>query len=128
MVDSGEFSVIDERASDEISETSRLYLNGHLAATFHLGLNHDHEEASLTLPSGAQDVSYTLCGVITITHHGHAETHQVSSEGWLHHPDGHRFEAVGTDHFSDFFLVDYDDPDAADHQVGQSAFCTAPNS
>ncbi|GBQ04722.1 hypothetical protein [Saccharibacter floricola] len=125
----GSFTVTDGRAHDEISEISHLYINDHLAATFRLDLNHSIEHATIALPVGRENVSYSLCGTITITRHGHPETHIVSSDGVLHHPDGHHYEAVGTRNFTDFFLVDEDENDpSADHKNGHSNRCTVSNS
>lgn len=83
------FTVTDDRAPIEVSEISRLYVDGRLAATFRL----DDKTPSLTkkidLPLGRINHSYALCGQITILNaEGRAETHQVSSEGTLTHPKG----------------------------------------
>ncbi|QDH15894.1 hypothetical protein E3E11_00525 [Oecophyllibacter saccharovorans] len=123
----GSFTVVDERAPDEISEVSRLYLNGRLAATFRLTLNHTLDETTLPVPVGRTEVPYALCGEITLLRNGRPVTHTVSSEGMLHHPDGQHYEAVGDNDFRDFFLVSYDDPSAADHKPGQSSLCVSPN-
>nr|WP_243443841.1 hypothetical protein [Asaia prunellae] len=82
------FTVTDDRAPIEVSEISRLYVDGRLAATFRL----DDKTPSLTkkidLPLGRINHSYALCGQITILNaEGRAETHQVSSEGTLTHPE-----------------------------------------
>ncbi|GAN89130.1 hypothetical protein Gbfr_003_065 [Gluconobacter frateurii M-2] len=124
----GTFTVTDERASEEISEVSRLYLDGNLVATFRLGLSKSRETKTIPLPAGRYDVDYALCGEITIMHNGHQETHQVSSEGQLHHPEGHTLDAVGSNNFTDFFLVDYNDPSVATHRHGRAAVCATPSS
>jgi|GEM_PF-2801341 len=121
------FTVTDERAPEEISEVSRLYLDGNLVATFRLGLSKAHETQTIALPVGRSDVDYALCGEITIVRNGHQETHQVSSEGQLHHPEGHSLDAVGSNNFTDFFLVDYDDAAVATHRHGRAAVCATPN-
>ena len=123
----GTFTVTDERAPEEISEISRLYIDGNLVATFHLGLSKSHETTTVPLPAGRFDVDYALCGEITIVHDGHQETHRVSSEGQLHHPEGHALDAVGSNNFTDFFLVDYNDETVATHRHGRAAVCAAPS-
>lgn len=124
----GTFTVTDARAHDEISEVSHLYINDHLAATFRLDLTHPVAQTSVVLPIGSENVSYSLCGTITIAQNGHTETHTVSSDGVLHHPDGHHYEAVGSENFTDFFLVDDDETDSsADHKTGNSHLCMTPN-
>ena len=124
----GTFTVTDERAPEEISEVSRLYLNGNLVATFRLGLSKSRETQTITLPAGRNDVDYALCGEITIMHNGHQETHQVSSDGQLHSPQDHALDAVGSNNFTDFFLVDYNDPSVATHRHGRAAVCAVPSS
>ncbi|QHI96391.1 hypothetical protein GT348_04790 [Aristophania vespae] len=124
----GSFTVIDRRAEDEISEVSRLYINGALVSTFALSINHDSKAITVPVPLGRLDVPYVLCGEITVNHNGHIESHRVSSEGVLHNPDSHYYEAVGTENFNDFYLTDYADPGAAEHQPGHSAKCAAPTS
>lgn len=122
------FQVHDTKAPEEISEVSRLYLEGKLVATFRLNLTHTDETKTITLPLGRTSMHYALCGEITIIHNGHTETHSVSSAGALHHPEGHLLEAVGTQHFTDFFLVDYDDAMTATHDRGPALVCALPNS
>lgn len=124
----GSFTVLDRRADDEISEVSRLYINGSLATTFSLSMNHDSQEVTVAVPLGRLDVPYVLCGEITISRNGHIETHSVSSDGILHNPDGHSYEAIGADNFNDFYLIDYDDPDSASHKTGRSKLCSLPTS
>ncbi|QDH23945.1 hypothetical protein D5366_00170 [Neokomagataea tanensis] len=122
------FQVHDTKAPEEISETSRLYVDGKLAATFRLNLAHTDETKTIPLPVGRTTMSYALCGEITIIHDGRQETHSVSSAGMLHHPEGRVLEAVGSQHFTEFFLVDYDDAMTATHTPGQAEICAIPNS
>ncbi|WP_081563212.1 MULTISPECIES: hypothetical protein [Acetobacteraceae] len=124
----GSFTVHDGRAPDEVSESTRLYLNGHLAAIFHLDLAHADDSAVIPLPLGRVDIPYTLCGTVTVMHDGKAETRDVSGDGVLHNPDGHYFEAVGSENFRDFFLMDENDPAATDHHNGNSSRCLSSNS
>ncbi len=121
-------TIIDERAPDEISEVSRLYLNGQLAATFKLNLNHNTEQATIPLPLGRMSIPYTLCGTITIMQNGHIETRSVSGEGILHNPNGHIYEAVSSEEFKKFFLINENDPDATEQKNGRPAICATATS
>ncbi|MFT8418034.1 MAG: hypothetical protein ABF636_04275 [Acetobacter sp.] len=123
----GEFTVTDEKADMEISEVSRIYLDGKLASVFRLDDSLRHKTVRIPTPQGRLDHTYTLCGEITIrTVDGRVETHEVSSSGILHNPDGHHFEALGSDGFTDFFLVDSQDPDAAERVPGRGEVCSTP--
>lgn len=123
----GEFTVTDDRAPSEISEVSRLYIDGNLAAIFKLDENVATLTKRIQTPMGRLNHDYALCGEITIVNaEGKRETHQVSSEGTLHHPDGHALEALGAEDFTDFFLRDPEDPSIAQHRVGRAGICAAP--
>jgi hypothetical protein len=123
----GEFTVIDDRAETEVSEVSRLYIDGNLAATFRLGSGVDRVTSRIQTPMGRVNHDYALCGEITIVNaEGRHETHQVSSEGILHNPDGHVFEALGADNFTDFYLADPADPSAVEHRAGRARACAQP--
>ncbi|GAN68907.1 hypothetical protein [Acetobacter orleanensis] len=122
-----EFTVTDGKASSEISEVSRLYIDGTLAATIRLDDQKQEKTVRVTTPTGRLKHTYTLCGEITIrTPEGRVETHEVNSDGTLHNPDRHHFYALGSDNFTEFFLQDPDDPDAAEHHPGQSNVCATP--
>ena len=123
----GEFTVTDEKADMEISEVSRIYLDGKLASVFQLDDTTRYKTVRIPTPVGRLDHTYTLCGEITIrTADGRIETHEVSSSGILHNPDGHHFDALGSDGFKDFFLVDPQAPEAAERIPGRGEVCSAP--
>ncbi|GBQ51042.1 hypothetical protein [Acetobacter ghanensis] len=123
----GEFTVTDEKADMEISEVSRIYLDGRLASVFRLDDSTRYKTVRIATPQGRLDHTYTLCGEITIrTPDGRAETHEVSSSGILHNPDGHHFDALGSDGFTDFFLIDPQAPEAAERLPGRGEVCSAP--
>lgn len=125
----GQFRVVDEKAPQEISEISRLYIDGDLAATFRLDSNTTHKIAVISTPDGRVEHTYALCGEIVIrTPDGVTETHNVSSSGVLHNPDGHIFQALGAENFTDFYLTDPDDPSVAEHQPGKNGVCTVATS
>ncbi|GAB6854592.1 hypothetical protein [Asaia astilbis] len=121
------FTVTDDRAPIEVSEVSRLYIDGTLAATFRL----DEKTPSLTktveIPLGRVNHDYALCGQITVLNaEGRAETHQVSSAGTLSSPAGHHLVALGDEGFTDFFLRDPTDPNVAKHHPGHAEICASP--
>ncbi|CAI9119683.1 hypothetical protein [Brytella acorum] len=123
----GEFTVIDDRADVEISEVSRLYIDGNLAAVFRLDEKSDRIVKKVMTPVGRLNHDYALCGEITITNdRGEKETHRVSSEGVLNNPDGRVFMAYGTNNFTDFYLLDPNDPNAVTHHAGATKVCAAP--
>ncbi|MFT8367439.1 MAG: hypothetical protein ABF888_02585 [Acetobacter papayae] len=127
MAHAGEFSVTDEKADTEISEVSRIYLDGQLVSTIKLNDMNRAKTVRVPTPTGRTEHSYTLCGEITIrTPEGRVETHEVSSDGVLHSPDGHHFFALGSNGFTDFYLLDPDSPETAEHRPGQSDSCAAP--
>lgn len=123
----GEFTVTDEKSDMEISEVSRIYMDGKLASVFKLDDATRHKTVRIVTPQGRLDHIYTLCGEITIrTTDGRVETHEVSSSGILHNPDGHHFDALGSDGFKDFFLLDQQAPEASERIPGRGEACSAP--
>lgn len=125
----GQFSVVDEKAPQEISEVSRLYVDGELAATFILNSDTTQKSETIHTPAGRVEHTYALCGEIVIrTPEGRTETHNVSSAGVLHNPDGHVFQALGAENFTDFYLIDPTDPDVAQHRPGRAEACTVATS
>lgn len=123
----GSFTVTDDRASIEVSEVSRLYIDGALVAVFRLDENTPSITKTIETPAGRINHNYALCGHITIlTPEGKTQTHEVSSEGILNAPDGHHLVGLGDENFTDFFLRDPSDPDVAVHRKGRAAICAAP--
>lgn len=123
----GEFTVTDGKADSEISEVSRVYIDGKLAAIFRLDDKNREKTVRITTPVGRLDHTYTLCGEITIrTPEGRVETHEVSNDGTLHNPDHHHLYALGSNNFTEFFLMDPDDETVADHHPTHSNVCSMP--
>lgn len=121
------FTVTDDRAPIEISEVSRLYIDGTLAATFRLDDHTPSLTRKIEIPQGRINHSYALCGQITVIDaEGRAVTHQVSSEGTLTRPENHHLLALGDEGFTDFFLRDPNDPDVAKHHPGHAGICMSP--
>ncbi|WP_254454852.1 hypothetical protein [Acetobacter estunensis] len=129
LAQAGEFKVEDGKASEEISEISRLYVDGELAATFTLDNRTPEKQAIIHISDTHADHSYALCGEIVIEGpDGHPVTREVSSEGTLHSPDGHTFQAMGAHDFTDFFLMDPTSPSTAQHTAGRTGACTVATS
>lgn len=121
------FTVIDGKADEEISETTRLYIDGALVGSFRL----DAATPQITLPitvAGAHGPhDYALCGEIVIRQAaGGREIHEVSGQGTLRDPAGHVFAALGARDFTVFYLADPTDPGAVTFQPGHSSLCQAP--
>ena len=126
------FNVHDNRAAREIGEATELYIDGSLVALLRLDDDRRQVSVTVTVP-GRKDAgdhdehSYVLCGTITVRNaQGAAEVHEVNSSGLLHDPDGHRFEALGAEDFTMFYLADPGDPAAADNVPQRSGLCRAP--
>jgi hypothetical protein len=126
------FGLRDDRAAREIGETTELYIDGRLAASFRLDDRQPQVDLTVTIddrkdPHGHQEHSYVLCGTITVRNaQGGTEIHEVNATGALHDPDGHRFEALGADDFTLFYLADPADPSAAESLPHRSSLCHAP--
>lgn len=124
------FSVLDRKAAAEVSEITRLYVDGRLVATIRLNDAVPSAHVPVTVPdhadaSGRQH-DYALCGEITIHDRQGIATHEVSGQGVLADPDGQDFEALSADDFTVFYLLDSADPAAVTIQPGHSPFCQAP--
>ena len=124
-----EFTVLDERAPQETSEITRLYVDGALIASFEL----DHTSTGKRVPVRVSDTNtgpahdYALCGEITFrAADGSIQVHRVSGQGTLPAPDGHVFLALGSNDFTRFFLADPTDPTAVQPRFGPSPLCEGP--
>lgn len=124
-----EFSIVDQRGSGEISEQTRFYIDGALVAHAELGERQNQTVMQVTVPDRAQ-YEYSLCGTVTIRGPAGAETHEVNASGVLRHPDGHRFEAMGTENYTGFYLIDRTDPlsGSVENRAIRSTACATPSS
>jgi hypothetical protein len=126
------FDVHDNRAAREIAEATELYIDGKMVALLRLDDHQRQVSLVVTVPGhrdehGREEHSYVLCGTITVRNaQGIPEIHEVNASGMLHDPDGHRFEALGAEDFTMFYLSDPMDPDAADSVPQRSGLCRAP--
>ena len=123
-----DFVVLDQKASEELSETTRLYVDGALVATVHLDQAVTEARIPVSVPDGSrpgnQAHDYALCGEIAFRNRdGNREVHQVSGQGVLTDPAGRTFLALGARDFTQFYLADPTDPAAVQTRYGRSPFC-----
>ncbi|WP_291362637.1 hypothetical protein [Acetobacter sp. UBA5411] len=123
-----QFVVEDGKATQEVSETSRLYIDGELMATMVLDEKTPQRRAVINVPD-KPSYTYALCGEIVVRNaEGKAETHLVTSQGTLYDPSGHVFQAMGAQNFTDFYLIDPSSPATAQHEPGRKGACTVATS
>lgn len=123
-----EMIIKDQRSPQEISETSRLYVEGKLVATFEMNLASTILTKTIPLPEGQNHFHYDLCGEITMkTPQGKIETHAINSRGILHTPQGHTLLAVVSTDFKHFFLTDPETPSINEILPGHSDICLSPS-
>lgn len=121
------FKLQDPRAPNEISETTRLYIDGRLAAIIHLHDGRDSYEKIIRVKDAPRAHQYALCGeMIVIDNQGARVVHHVESEGTLLRPDGHVIIAAADDYLEDFYLMDASEPGATRHEKGKAKICSAP--
>lgn len=125
------FIVLDQKAAEEVSEITRLYVDGTLITTIRLDDATTQASVPVSVPDAAgphsREHEYVLCGEITFRNAaGAREVHEVSGQGLLPDADGRTFQALGARDFTMFYLADPDDPQAVQVQAGRSAFCQAP--
>ena len=131
IAQAADFIVLDEKAFEEVSETTRLYVDGTLIATVRLDDATMQARIPVSVPDSAgpdgHAHEYALCGDITFRNaSGAREVHQVSGQGLLPDPQGHTFLALGARDFTQFYLADPGDPAAVRTRLGRSPFCQAP--
>ena len=129
-VRAADFVVLDQKASEELSETTRLYVDGALIATVRLDQATTEARIPVSVPDQGRSKpthDYALCGEIAFRNRdGNREVHQVSGQGVLTDPDGHTFLALGARGFTQFYLADPADPAAVQTRYGRSPFCQVP--
>lgn len=123
----GTFRLVDPRGPNEISEVTRLYIDGKLAAVIKLDENSESVEKLIATSDARIAHRYTLCGEMTVMNHeGKAEFHRIDSEGILRRPDGHVIMAAADTDLGDFYLVDTSEPGASLHHKGRAGTCSGP--
>ena len=126
-----DFVVLDQKASEELDETTRLYVDGALIATVRLDQATTEMRIPVSVPDGSrpanQSHDYALCGEIAFRNRdGNREVHQVSGQGVLVDPAGRTFLALGARDFTQFYLADPTDAAAVQTRYGRSPFCQTP--
>ena len=130
-VRAADFVVLDQKASEELDETTRLYVDGALIATVRLNQTTTEARIPVSVPDGSkpanQSHDYALCGEIAFRNRdGNREVHQVSGQGMLVDPAGRTFLALGARDFTQFYLADPTDLGAVQTRYGRSPFCQTP--
>ena len=101
--------IVDETDPAEVEETTSVFINGELAATFRLDATHPSIERTIAVPV-ADTYDYALCGRITVRKaDGHTETHVLDDGATLAKVDGMRFEALAAQDFTTFYLSELRD-------------------
>jgi hypothetical protein len=100
------FRIHDRVASNEIEEVTTLIVDGKTIRSFHLDAD-DHEIAiDVTVPA-AESHEFGLCGHILVrTREGATLRRAFDISGLLHDVSGRDFEAVASDAYTHFYLVD----------------------
>ncbi len=106
--DVGHFTIVDAVAPVELAETTQIYVDDRLVASFRLG--GDGRKRVVVSDAVADPDAphrYAICGTITVASPGHApETHQVDSSGVIADVEGRQYEALGAADFTFFYLAD----------------------
>lgn len=103
------FTVRDRLATIEVAEVTTLYVDGQLVRSFRL----DAEEGDITIPVHVDDAarhSFGLCGHILVRDFdGHIRKQVIKVTGTLEDVANRSYEAVASNDFTRFYLVDTTD-------------------
>ncbi|WP_203413318.1 hypothetical protein [Entomobacter blattae] len=125
---SAEFIIKNQKAPQEISESSTVYIDGKPVAHFTLNDTTKEISKTITIPDITQSVSYDLCGRITIRNAaGQPETHEINSKGILYSPQSKTFLAIVTADFKYYYLANPEDPNGHKVLEGHSNICLSPS-
>ncbi len=122
------FTVTDQLAQQEVSETTEIFLDGKLLGQLHLDAKVPLRVIDATVPDPADRHQYALCGEITVRKpDGRTETHEVNSVGTISDVAGRDFQALGASDFTFFYLMDETPGRALPMPLhGRSALCHPP--
>ncbi len=123
-----QFTITDEMAKQEVSETTSIYLDGRLLGEVHLDGKVPTRTITASVSDGADRHQYALCGEITVRRaDGTTETHEVNSAGYISDVDGRAYQALGASDFTFFYLADSMPGRALTMPVrGRSVLCHPP--
>jgi hypothetical protein len=100
------FRIHDRVAADEIEEVTTLLIDGKTIRSFHLDGDDREIVIDVTVPI-AESHEFGLCGHILIrTADGTTMRRAFDISGLLYDVDGRDFEAVASDGYTHFYLVD----------------------
>jgi hypothetical protein len=121
------FRVHDRLDTNEIEETTSLYIDRELVRIIHLDATHPYEVVTIAVTGGSAP-SYALCGSVTVRAlDGNPETHEVDGSGILTDVAGRDFDAVAAQDFTLFFLTDITEGRLpADVRINRARSCAEP--
>ena len=100
------FRIHDRVATDEVEEVTTLLVDGKTIRSFHLDA--DQPEIAITVTVASSDShEFGLCGHILVrASDGATVRHAFDISGLLYDVDGRDFEAVASDGYTHFYMVD----------------------
>jgi hypothetical protein len=100
------FRILDRVAADEVEEITTLIVNGRTIRSFHLDADEREIAIGVTVPT-AESHEFGLCGHILIrAADGTTMRRSFDISGLLYDVDGRDFEAVASEGYTHFYLVD----------------------
>ncbi len=100
------FSVRDRLATVEVGEVTTLYVDGQLVRSFRLDAEQRDIEVPVRVPDNGKH-SFGLCGHILVrAPDGLIRKQTIKVTGTIEDVEGRRFEAVASNDFTRFYLVD----------------------
>jgi hypothetical protein len=100
------FTVVDNADPTEVEESTTVFINGRLVATFVLNADHLTDEKHIVIPQ-ARSYDYALCGRVTVRGpDGKNVTHVLDDGATLKEVNGRRFEALAGAEFTVFYLAE----------------------
>jgi hypothetical protein len=99
------FVIADALAPSEVEETTMVYIDHHLAGSFHLDAGNRAGSFTVAVPQAERHL-YALCGrAVTRDPDGRTAVHPVNDSGEIFDANGRTYEAY-TAGYTAFFLVD----------------------
>jgi hypothetical protein len=101
------FRIRDRLAPDEIAEVTTVYVDDQLVRSFRLDGDAHDITVDVTVPDGAGEHHYALCGQLLLRRQdGSTRKQTFAVGGMLSDVGGREFEAFASDDFTRFYLVE----------------------
>jgi hypothetical protein len=101
------FQIRDRLAPDEIAEATTVYVDDQLVQSFHLDGDAHDITVNVTVPDGAGEHHYALCGQLLLREpDGTTRKQSFAVGGMLSDVGGREFEAFASNDFTKFYLVE----------------------